>query len=233
MPAKEAELQKWGRNIVVKIEANGHRWNIPGMTEGGGPGGGGIGRFVAPDSPFDRLKKSFEAFADKFNLVSDPSTRTRPAIIAKNEAKKAFVSEMRVFAKGYLTYNPTITNAEREEMGLPVHKSGRSKNQDPTIVPKLDPNILRGHRVVANFHDLNTVGTAKPYGMIGAVIAYAILDSQPVIADLTNFVLATRTPYTFKFTDADSGKTVYMAVCWQNMKGHRGPWSDIVSVVIP
>jgi hypothetical protein len=50
---------------------------------------------------------------------------------------------------------------------------------------------------------------------------------------LTRSVLATRTPHTFEFTEEERGKTVYMAACWQNEKGQKGPWSEIVSAIVP
>jgi hypothetical protein len=50
---------------------------------------------------------------------------------------------------------------------------------------------------------------------------------------LTRSVLATRTPHTFEFTEEERSKTVYMAACWQNEKGQKGPWSEIVSAIVP
>jgi hypothetical protein len=53
------------------------------------------------------------------------------------------------------------------------------------------------------------------------------------IAELTNSVLATRTPHILEFTELDRGKTVYIAMRWQNKKGHKGPPSEIQSAIIP
>jgi hypothetical protein len=45
--------------------------------------------------------------------------------------------------------------------------------------------------------------------------------------------MASRTPHTLQFTEEDRGKTVYIALRWQNERGNTGPWSDIKSTVIP
>jgi hypothetical protein len=68
----------------------------------------------------------------------------------------------------------------------------------------------------------------------GAVIVYAVLAEPPADPDaLTRSVLATRTPHVFEFTEEERGKTVYVAICWQNEKGEKGPWSEIESAIVP
>ena len=66
------------------------------------------------------------------------------------------------------------------------------------------------------------------------MIAYAVLDAPPADQDaLTRTALATRTPHVLEFTEEERGKTVYVAICWQNEKGQRGPWSEIESAIVP
>ncbi|MDR0695132.1 MAG: hypothetical protein LBF81_07535, partial [Prevotellaceae bacterium] len=65
-------------------------------------------------------------------------------------------------------------------------------------------------------------------------IIYDVLDAPPAgVSALARNVLATRTPYILEFTDEERGKTVYVAICWQNEKGEKGPWSEIESAIIP
>jgi hypothetical protein len=45
--------------------------------------------------------------------------------------------------------------------------------------------------------------------------------------------MASRTPHTLQFAEEERGKTVYIALAWQNERGHIGPWSDIQNTVIP
>jgi hypothetical protein len=70
--------------------------------------------------------------------------------------------------------------------------------------------------------------------MNGAVISWDILDAPPANASLLrNTALATRTPHILTFGEEDRGKTVYIAMQWQNEKGHRGKFSEIQWAVIP
>ncbi|MDR0686155.1 MAG: hypothetical protein LBF79_01655, partial [Dysgonamonadaceae bacterium] len=75
---------------------------------------------------------------------------------------------------------------------------------------------------------------AKPYGMDGALIIYNVLPEPPTeYAQLTRHNLATHTPFLFNFSMAERGKTAYFAIAWQNEKGEKGPFSPIVSQIIP
>jgi hypothetical protein len=81
---------------------------------------------------------------------------------------------------------------------------------------------------------MGSKSNAKPYGVNGAVIVYAVLDAPPAdVSALTRSVLATRTPHILEFTEEERGKTVYVAICWQNEKGEKGPWSEIESAIVP
>ena len=65
-------------------------------------------------------------------------------------------------------------------------------------------------------------------------LAWGILDEPPKdLHDLNRQSVASRTPYTLSFTEAERGKTVYIALAWQNNRGNIGPWSEIQSAVIP
>jgi hypothetical protein len=41
------------------------------------------------------------------------------------------------------------------------------------------------------------------------------------------------TPHVLEFTEEERGKTVYVAICWQNEKGQKGPWSEIENAIVP
>lgn len=119
-------------------------------------------------------------------------------------------------------------------MGLHVRDNTPTTIQVPTTRPELEIEVYDVRRLKVVFHDMDSNSKAKPYGTNGAVIAIAVLDAPPIDhSALTRTVLATRTPHILEFTEEERGKTVYIAICWQNEKGQRGPWSEIVSAIIP
>jgi hypothetical protein len=85
-----------------------------------------------------------------------------------------------------------------------------------------------------NFRDKNEKGTAKPKGVRGAEIAWAILDTPPTDwSELIHSAFDTRTPAELTFSGNDRGKTLYYALRWENNVGQKGPWSEIYSAIIP
>jgi hypothetical protein len=75
---------------------------------------------------------------------------------------------------------------------------------------------------------------AKPAGFEGAVIVWDVLDTPPELpTDLAHHTMASRMPHILEFPETDRGKTVYIAVQWQSERGNTGPWSEILSAVIP
>jgi hypothetical protein len=121
-------------------------------------------------------------------------------------------------------------------MGLPPHNA--VNRPTPVPVPESRP-VLEIHPTASRtvqvaFHDNAGLTKARPKGVTGAVIRWDILDEPPRTADsLTRSVFDTKSPYTFVFDEDQRKQTLYLAAAWQNTRGQQGPWSDIVSTVIP
>jgi hypothetical protein len=65
-------------------------------------------------------------------------------------------------------------------------------------------------------------------------VGCAVLPSPPANEkELTRFESGTRLPLVLHFREEDRGKTVYMAGRWKGRGQSVGPWSAIISAVIP
>jgi hypothetical protein len=212
IPGKNAEVVEWGNHFVQYIADHSVAWEIPGeeITE-------------------------LQAAQTEFNLwqaVAAGANRTKVIVEKRDTAKKVLEENIR-YMVNFRLKNRAVTNADRIAMGLPVRNSVRTPIPDPTTRPvaEMIGNGIRSVQV--KFHDEASSTRAKPYGIDGAVILYAVRDTPPKdLADLTHSVLATRTPYTLTFTEAQRGQWVYAALCWQNKKGVKGPCSEIYHCVI-
>ncbi|MDR1525582.1 MAG: hypothetical protein LBS79_10080 [Tannerella sp.] len=68
----------------------------------------------------------------------------------------------------------------------------------------------------------------------GAVIYCAVSDTPVTDQNrLMQSKLVTRSPGNLDFSPGERGRIVYLAGRWQNRRGELGPWSEIVSAVIP
>ncbi|MDR0743629.1 MAG: hypothetical protein LBF05_04640, partial [Tannerella sp.] len=68
----------------------------------------------------------------------------------------------------------------------------------------------------------------------GVEIRWAILSAPPgSIDELIHSSFVIHTPFTLTFDESERGKKVYFILRWENTRGQKGPWSEIVSAVIP
>jgi hypothetical protein len=122
-------------------------------------------------------------------------------------------------------------------MGLPIYKETRTPVKVPKVSPDFSIEPLTGSRLAVHFHahdaDREQVN-AKPEGVHGVEIAWAILDTPPKsYADLVHSAFDTRSPYTFQFDLVDAGRRFYCCLRWENTRGEKSPWSEIQSAIIP
>jgi hypothetical protein len=213
IPRKDSDLVAWSSNFASQVAANAESWGIP----------------QEEVTALQTAKASFAALHAK----ADSPTKNSVIVAEKNIARKALEEKIRTLA-GFRLKNPVITDAERIALGLRARDRKPSNIPVPKSRPELDIDVVDFRRLKILFHDMDTGSRAKPYGINGAIIAYAVLDTPPADRSvLTHSVLATRTPYTLEFAEEERGKTVYVAVCWQNEKGETGPWSEIESAIVP
>jgi hypothetical protein len=213
IPQKDAELVAWSTNFALQIFEHANDWGISSIDS-------------------YNLQTAVTDFAARHALADSPA-RTKIITEEKNVSRKALVGRVRGLVNFQLR-NPVITDVERIAMGIPVHDTTRTSIPVPASRPGFGIKVLDIRRLSIIFHDLDSESKAKPYGVNGAVIVYDVLDAPPASPDrLSRNVLATRTPHTLEFTEEERGGKVYVAICWQNEKGQKGPWSEIESAIVP
>jgi hypothetical protein len=119
-------------------------------------------------------------------------------------------------------------------LGFTKHSTSHTPAPVPTTYPELeiDSSVIR--RLIVHFKDNGSASKAKPAGVHGTEIRWAILPASPTkISELSNSSFDTHTPYTLEFDESDRGKAVYICACWENTRGEKCPWSEIVSAFVP
>ena len=173
-----------------------------------------LSRLGFPNDVYNTLAGMRDDFGGKIDIAEDTNTRTKVTVQEKNTVKAALKAAIRQAVKEYLMYNPAVTDADRDGLGLPIHKTTRTPVPPPT-------------QLVDFF-------LAKPYGVRGAEFGWAVLPEPPKsYDDLVHSAFDTRSPYTFQFDLPDAGKTLYVCARRENTTGQKGPWSEIKSVIIP
>jgi hypothetical protein len=192
-----------------------------------------LSAWAIPSQAFSELTTLMNTFQNALALTQNPATHTAITVRAKNEARTAVETKVRLFLKAYVTYNPAVTNPDREAMELPIHKT----THDPSPIAKTFPwtailiNLARHLQI--DFRG-SEASKAKPDGQHGMELVGQIGGEKP--ADQLEMPLSyfdTNSPLIIEFKEEDRGKTFWFAVRWENTRGEKGPWSDILSAISP
>ncbi|MDR1680911.1 MAG: hypothetical protein LBS12_03915 [Prevotellaceae bacterium] len=181
------------------------------------------------------IKPIHTALKAAFETWQNDSTRTTTMTTVLYGAEAAFTPLYRQLYR-ILKSSPLVHNDDLVAMGLPSRPTGgRHPAPVATTAPVCEPDtsVIR----CVTLHYFRSGGThrkGKPAGQHGVEIRWAILDTQPVdIAELVHSSFDTKTPFTLEFEGHDRGKMLYFAMRWENTTGAKGPWSEIMTAVIP
>jgi hypothetical protein len=214
-PSKEADAGPWARNFMLVLSENAGRWGIAGP----------------PVSALGVLVTAFEGAYGK-RMLPDSG---KVSVEQKNLALKALKKGIQDMVNGHINHNPAVTPDDRVALGLYVYKPGKSPVPAPatTVVLRAVPGLVR--QIAVYFTDSATPDKrGKPYGAEFMELACGVFPSPPAgVGDLPRSVTATRSPAILSFREEDRGKTVYLAGHWKGSGTKEGPWSAIISAIVP
>ena len=208
-PSADVALRNWAAVFSA---------NITGRSESLG----------VPDPVAQALATKQAAYAVSLEAATNPTTRGESTVRAKDRDKKILVAEIRAVAR-FLQGSMTVTDAQREDLGLPVH----DRRYPPVPVPAEKPGVgliaLDGNtlRVVLS----TGAGRAKPAGVAGASLFSFVGEQVP--ADLSGWTFmgnTTRTTADMDFGAAlQPGAKVWVTAFWYNPRGQSGDAAAPVS----
>jgi hypothetical protein len=214
IPQSDRSLVNWLKVLYAYLLTKFGAWNIP-------------------TSAVNELNTLILTFSTAFDVTENPATKTKVTVQLKNAAKKAVKDNVRSFLKAYVTYNPLVTDADRDAMALPVHKT----THEPAPVSQNYPWVQVVLYLIRHLRfefGASETSKAKPAGQHGMELAGRVSEEKPTdIQELTLSFFDTHTPLTIAFKEDERGKTFWYAVRWENTRGEKGPWSEIQSTIIP
>jgi hypothetical protein len=162
-------------------------------------------------------------FVSAYNVVHNGSTRSPANIILKDQAKVNMVAGIRQTA-GIIQKCPTVTNAQRETLGLTVHAQS-SPIPPPAEEPKVDIVSVNGRTVRVKLHDGSGTKRGRPAFVAGAAV-FSYVGSAPP-ANIEDWVFqgnVTKTQFDVVFDSSLApGATVFITSFWYNAKAQSGP----------
>jgi hypothetical protein len=214
IPTNDGDFLRWVKALIAYVIAHAASWGL------------------LPSS-WEYLLPMITEYEDAYNKAQDPN-RGKADVALKNSTRNVLKKNVRLFVKGFLEYNPAVSDDDRERMGLPIHDTKPTPVDDPNSLPvALVKTPFPG---VIELHVTDSISgrKAKPAGVHGFEIVWAILDTPPTDwSQLTYSSFSTRTPFRLSFSGNDRGKIVYFALRWENTRGVKGPWTEITNAIIP
>jgi hypothetical protein len=199
-----------------------------------------------PTARITALTTAYSDWGSAYLKLDGPHTSADVA--AKNTQRKKSLKVLRAFNKQYVLDAEEVTDAQRIEIGCPVHDT------HPTPVPRpIDwaeaSVVLPGpHTVELWIKKLFSLAADPDRPNYGVRIYYGILGdptagdrfrlAKPPLSgeELPHSVFTKRRKYRFDFAEVDRCQSVYFCLRYENSKGGdegEGPWGPIFSAIIP
>jgi hypothetical protein len=215
IPRSDGKFLTWVKNLFAYLVTNASRWNLN------------------PSSWAHINPPMISAYENALAKAQDPNSGVADTL-EKNETRDTLKKATRIYVKEHLEYNSLITDEERLHMGLPVHDPHPTPASDPHTYPLLSTKLPAPGVVEIHAVDSESRRRAKPAGVHGFEVKTAILETPATDwAQLTDSIFFTRTPGQISFSGAQRGKMLSLAARWENTRGVKGPWSEIITVIIP
>jgi hypothetical protein len=191
-------------------------------------------RFGFPEDVYQELVVMLSSFEQKLEIADEPATRTKTTVQVKNDTHNALEHRIRQVVKEYLTNNHTVTNGDRDDLGLPIHDVKPTPTPTPTDMPvgEIDTSKHQQHGVHVKAGTLT--GKSKPPKVHGFEVWRKVGGDPPASDSEWVYVnFSSRSPLLINYPQTEVGKTVYYRFRWVNSRNQPGPWSEsYVSAVI-
>jgi hypothetical protein len=214
VPPKDGKFLEWVKNFFNYMVLNAAMWRIE------------------PES-WRELEELTVKYETAYIKLEDPN-HGRADVLLKTECRNALEKEVRAFVREYVANNHLVTDENRIHLGVTVRDPKPSPAPVCDKAPLVTTIALSVGLIQIKFGNVDTGKRGKPLGQTGAELIYAILDHKPEDwKELTHSIFSTRSPFHLPFEGTERGKIMYFALRWQNTRGEKCPWTEIMSVVIP
>ena len=189
-------------------------------------------RFGIAEAELNSLNVLIEAFSQAHAKAELPNAGKADRLDRREKAY-AVTKAVRGFVNMYLRYNAAVTDDDRVNLGLRVPDAHPTPASTPGSYPVFAPDTSILMRVTLHIRDSAKQTRGKPAGVHGCEIRWAIRDSAPThTEDLSHSAFTTKSVYTFEFDENQRGQRLYVRGRWENNRGEKGPWSEIVNATI-
>ena len=179
------------------------------------------------------LEAEIAEFEAEYHDSIQQKDAAKAATASKDQARKKAESTLRSIGQ-QIQANPAVSDAEKLDAGLPVHKTSRKKSPAPTSVPAAEVEITAPLKQTVHFYDSeNSRRKTKPDGVkFCEVVVFVGVDAPSSIDQFRNVGITGKSSLDVSFHEFEVGKTAYYRFRWTNPRGLPGPWSSDFSATV-
>ena len=172
------------------------------------------------------------ALQSAWSEATEPTTRTRITIAAKNLALKNMRTQAILLAK-IIYATPTVSDAQLLGLGL-LPRASRTPIPAPTTAPVVEVGVVSGRLVNLRLHASDSERRGMEVGAKGANVYSYVGPTPPDDSRDYHFEgMTTRTITQVLFPDSvASGATVWLSARWVSARGQLGPASAPVAFTL-
>lgn len=208
IPARDADLRAWVVNFDTLITATPTDYGL-----------------VAGDAT--AIHTVVDAFTDALDVITNPATRTTPAIADKDVKKAAMLIVVRQYAQ-QVRNDVAVSDELKLGLGINIPDPSRTPVPVPVTQPLLNVIAATPGVLTVRFADaLSPDSRSKPDGAAGLQLFTAVGTTATEDPETAQFSgVFTAQPIALPFDAADAGKIASLFARWMNAKGEVGPWSN-------
>ncbi|MDR0474157.1 MAG: hypothetical protein LBH43_10860 [Treponema sp.] len=174
--------------------------------------------------------------AEGAEAAQEAAAQDKGSAVANARAREAYSAMTRYMRLMHQRkfFSPPMEDSDWLRLGLRPRDNIRTPHIEVKEAVEFELKLRGIREILVNFWVKGAAHKAKPSGYDGAVIVWDVLAAPPPEPNsLNRHTMASKTPHALEFTEEERGKTVYIALAWQNERGIIGNWSEIQSAVIP
>jgi hypothetical protein len=215
IPAADSSFNDWAANFMAVLSGKATALNIP-----------------AADCT--ALEALYAAWTTAWQACQS-ANRGKTDTLNKRQSRKAFESGIRSFVKSWLIYNPLLSDADKDDFGLPIHDTIRTRATPPTTKPVAD--LVYGQaQLVFHFKDEGAEKRGKPKGVHSLDLRWDFCPDVTSIANVDQLgksEVSTASPLTLTCNQGERGKQIVFFLRWEGATTLKGPWNGPLTAIFP
>ncbi len=217
IPTTDEGFDTFQKNLVKQVTDNAAAWQIWSVA-------------LAKLSP---LQAKWVA---TWGIAVTKTKRSMEVVSAKNQARRTYVKELRLFIQAQIFRNPAMKEGDIQLCGLKPYDKTKTPPPLLSVLPSIFAFYLPGNILLFRFYRLEGEAgkfyRGKPKGAARLELRYNI-GAEPASPDDCEFTENVgRSPIRIQLQPQHRGQKVWFYARWLNVRNEPGPWTDLGSFLL-